>query len=577
MFKKLFPIFFLLFVVLFFNTISFAANQSASQQMSGQERAREILEEQENLQNQIEQPTKTKPNEKSAQEEAPEGPTARKVFVKSINVSGVTLFPNSTIRSITSQYENKDLTLKEIQKVADLISDLYWNKGYVISRAYIPRQKMEHGILEIEVIESKVGDILIKGNRFYSTKLINSYLTLKRGEPFNYNDLKQDLEDMNDHPDRTVKAVLSPGNEQGSTNLLLEVKDSLPVHVDLGYNNFLSRFLKDNIYSSTFTDNNLFGRDDILTFEYEVGDYNDYYSYTTNYLYPVTKSLNLGVYASRSEEVVQGEFSAVGARGTSSIYGLYGSQELVENDNLNSHLNFGFDYKNIYNFLESELTSRDLLRVAKVGFDVDIADDFGRTIVTDDFNYGIPGIMGGTNEHLDSTDTPTSRTGAGGEFALDTLNILRLEKLPYDQTLLWKNQFQFSNSKLTSSEQFQVGGPTNNRGYSVTDAVGDQGYSMSWELAQPPYFIPKSWTIPYTSTKIYDDFRFIEFYDWSNVHLNSLQPGDEKNMTLSSAGCGAKLNILRNLSASYEIAWPLMGKSSDGRGVQQWIAVTISF
>ena len=563
------------FIVLFFNHTGFA--QPTSQQAGGVERARQMQEEQEKLQNQVEQPkAKAKPEEKPAQE-APEGPTAQRVLIKSINVTGVTLFPNNKIRAITSPYENKKLSLKEIQKIADLISDLYWKKGYVISRAYIPQQKMEGGILEIKVIESKVGDILIKGNRFHSTKLINSYLTIKKGDPFNYNDLKKDLENINERPDRTVKSVLTPGNEQGSTNVLLDVKDSLPIHVDLGYNNYLSRFLRGNIFSSTFTDNNLLGQDDILTFDYEVGDYNDYYSYSTHYLYPITKSLDLGAYASHSSEVMQGEFAAVGARGTSSMYGFYGSQQLIKNDDLNSHFNFGFDYKNVYNFLDTGLSSRDLLRIAKAGFDFDLADDWGRTLISDEYDYGIPGIMGGTAEHLSGTDMPTSRAGAGGQFVMDTLNILRLQKLPLDQTLLWKNQLQFSPSTLTATEQYQVGGPANNRGYSVADVVGDEGYSMSWELAQPPYFVPKSWGIPYTNTRIYDDFRFIEFYDWSNVHSNSVQPGDEKNQTLSSAGCGAKLNILKNLSASYEIAWPLMGSSSDGKGVHHWVQVTLSF
>ena len=48
------------FIVLFFNHISFAANPPASQQMSGQQRARQMQEEEENLRNQVERPT-TKP------------------------------------------------------------------------------------------------------------------------------------------------------------------------------------------------------------------------------------------------------------------------------------------------------------------------------------------------------------------------------------------------------------------------------------------------------------------------------------------------------------------------------------
>jgi hemolysin activation/secretion protein len=560
------------------NQVSFAANQPpASQQMSGQERARQMQEEQENLEYLIEQPKYIPKKEEKPLQEVPVSPTAQKVFVKSINVTGVTLFPNMVIRAITSQYENKELSFNEIQKIADLITDLYRKKGYVISRAYIPQQTLEGGALEIRVIESKIGDILLKGNHYYSTKLIMSYLTIKKGDFFNYNDLKKDLNNMNDHPDRTVRSVLVAGKEPGTTDIVLNETDSLPVHVQLGFNNYLSSFLGHNIYTSNFTDNNLLGQDDILTFDYERGDANAYYSYSTHYLYPVTKSLNMGVYASRSEEVLGGQFADVNSRGTSSMYGAYGSQDVCKNDYLDSHLNFGFDYIDNFNFLEGNLSSRDLLRVAKVGFDVDVSDNWGRTLVSDDYNYGIPGIMGGTNEHLSATDVPTSRAGAGGQFVKNTLNILRLQNLFYNMTLLWKNQLQFSSSKLTSSEQYQIGGPDNNRGYGVAEAVGDQGYSMSWELTQPPYFVPKYWNIPYTNYKIYDSIKFVEFYDWSNVHLNAIQPGEKKDTTLSSAGCGIRINILKNLYVQYEIGWPLAGKPSDGKGVHHWFEITLTF
>ena len=564
-------------IFLLFNQISFAASPSPSQQMSGQERARQMQQQAESLQDLIERPiTKAKPEEKPVQE-ALEGPTAERLLIKSIDVPGVTLFPNSTIKAITSPYENKKLTFKEIQKIADLITDLYRKKGYVTSRAYIPKQDIGQGILEIRVLESTVGDIQIKGNRHHSVHLIKSYFTVKKGDFFNYNDIKRDLEHINDSPDISVKAVLAPGKDPGSTDIIMEVNDSLPVHVSFGYNNFLSRTLKRNIYSSTFTDNNLLGQNDILTFEYENGTYNNYYSYSTHYLYHVTKTLDMGVYASRSKEVLGGAFADVDSRGKSRMYGAYGSQELIRNDYLNSHFNFGFDYMDVYNFLSGNISSQDRLRVPKVGFDVDLSDNWGRTLFTVEYDYGVPGIMGGTGEHLGSTDTPTSRAGAGGEFIKDTLNLMRLERLPFDSALLWKNQFQFSPSTLTSTEQYQVGGPANNRGYPVAESVGDEGYTMSWEVSEPPYFVPKYWNIPFTNAKIYDAIRFIEFYDWSNVHLNSLQPGDEKNRTLSSAGCGVRVNILKNFSASYEIAWPLMGKSSDGKGVQHWIEATLSF
>lgn len=575
MFRKILLLIFGLAFILYSDRLSFAASTPSA---SNIERSQEILNQNEQIKKQIQEPKeKVKiddnlPKEVTSQESA--GP---KILVKNITVTGVTIFSTVKIKAITSQYENKELTLRDIQKIADLITDLYRQKGYITSRAYVPPQKMENGALEIKVVEATVGDIQVKGNRFYSSAIIKKQVSLKKGEPFNYNNLKKNLVNINEHPDRNAKAVLAPGKEPGSTDVVLDVKDSLPIHIGVGYNNFLSRFVRRNNYNSTFTHNNLLGQDDILTVQYQRGDANDYHSYSIRYLYPVTNSLDIGISTSRSKIVLGKEFTDVNSRGKSRMFSIYASQMLIKNDDLVFNLNFGFDYKDVYSFLSGDISSQDRLRIAKVGFDFDLTDDFGRTIISNDFNYGIPSIMGGTKAHLDPGDKPTSRAGAGGEFLKNTVNLVRLQKLVFDSTLLWKNQLQFSPSILTATEQFQVGGPANNRGYPVAEFVGDRGYSMSWEFAMPPYFVPKSFKIPFSKSRVYDAFRFIGFYDWANVQLKTLQAGDSKNRTLRSAGCGVRLNILENFSARYEIGWPLDNKPSDGKNLHQWIEVTKTF
>ncbi len=560
------------------NNICFAQTPPASQQMSGEERSRQMQEQAEKLRKKIEKPKEKAKIQEKAPEEAPsQAPAGPKILIKNINVIGVTIFSADKIKAITKQFKNKELTLREVQKIADLITDLYRQKGYITSRAYIPPQKIEQGNLEIRVMEATVGDIQVKGNRFYSTGIIKKYVSIKKGEPFNYTDLQQDLLKINEHPDRNAKAVLVPGKEPGSTDVVLDVKDYLPVHLSLGYDDFASRFVRRNRYSTTLTDNNLFGQDDILTFQYQRADANDYYSYSARYVYPVTKTLNIGLFAARSKIVLGKEYTDVMSRGKSRIFGVYGTQNIVKNESLVFDINFGFDYKDVYNFLLGDISSQDRLRIAKVGFDFDLTDDFGRTIISDDFNYGIPSIMGGTKAHLDPTDKPTSRAGSGGEFLKDTLNLVRLQKLIFDSTLLWKNQLQFSPSILTATEQFQIGGPANNRGYPPAEFVGDSGYSMSWELSCPPYFVPKSFKVPFSKSRIYDAIRIIGFYDWSNAHLKTLQAGDKKNRTVRSAGCGIRLNILENFFARYEIGWPLDKKPSDGKNLHHWIEITKTF
>jgi hemolysin activation/secretion protein len=556
---------------------SWAANPPVSQQMSGQERSRELQSQSHQLQQQVEK-IKTPPETPAeVPEQAVESVSTPPIWIKKIDVTGVTLFPSEKIKAITGPFEGRELTFAEIQNIADKITDLYRTRGFITSRAYIPPQDIELGVVEIRVVEGTVGNVEIQGNRYFSRRLISSYVTLKKGDSFNFVDLKKDVQRINDHPDRDVKAVLVPGSATGSTDIVLNETDRFPVHVSLGYDNGLSYFLRRNVYSTALIHNNFLGRDDTLAFQYARGDGNDYYHYSGRYLYPLSRTFTAGFSYSRSRQHLGGSFAETEFSGESQIYSLFTSQEIVRNDYLRLNLTLGFDYKDVENYLLGELLSRDYLRIPKMGFNIDVADDFGRTVIFNEIQYGVPGIMRGTKESLVAGDTPTSRAGADGRFFLDTLNVFRLQRLPLDSTLLWKNQFQFSPSVLTATEQFQAGGPVNNRGFASAHAVGDKGYAMSWELAVPPYFLPKQYRFPFDRTSLYNAFRLIGFYDWANVHLNEVQPGQNKNETLSSAGCGARLTLADNLFASYEIGWPVQGRSGDEKSVHQWLRFTATF
>ncbi|MDE2232322.1 MAG: ShlB/FhaC/HecB family hemolysin secretion/activation protein, partial [Candidatus Omnitrophica bacterium] len=148
MFIKIVP--FVLASFLLFNLPCFAA-LTASQQMSGQFHASEIQQEQNELLKQIQRPLKKAKSKPAAKKVVSKIAAPRKVLIKRIHVQGVTVFAAAKIRAITAGYENKELTLSEIHQITNRITQLYRENGYVLSRAYIPPQKINQGVLEIKV------------------------------------------------------------------------------------------------------------------------------------------------------------------------------------------------------------------------------------------------------------------------------------------------------------------------------------------------------------------------------------------------------------------------------------------
>lgn len=338
----------------------------------------------------------------------------QKAYVKTINVSRATLLGYYEISNITSRFENRELSLADMQKVVDLITDLYRRKGYVTSRAYLPPQKIVDGVLEIMAVEGKVGDLDVQGNKYFKTSLIEKRISLRKGDMFDYKELRRGLARLNEHPDRNARAVLSPGKEAGTTDIRLQVSDTMPVHVRFDYDNYASRYVGKDRFSGTVSHNNAFGLDDIVSLQYQLGEGEDYRLISGRYLLPVSETLKVGAFASRSKLSLGEEYADLDARGKSKMYGIFATQELWNEDDLTVALNAGFDYLDSYNFQSGAEQSRDRMRVVKLGLDLDRSDQLlggGRTIFSPSVDMGLANILGGMKD----VDPRTSREGAGGK------------------------------------------------------------------------------------------------------------------------------------------------------------------
>ena len=446
-----------------------------------------------------------------------------------------------------------------MQSIADLITDAYRQKGFVTSRAYLPPQKIDQGVLLIKVIEGLTGKIEVKGSRHFKTSLLRRKIALKEGDLLNFNILRKGLNEINDHPDRTARAVLVPGTDSGTTDIVIEVKERLPVHIGFGWDNLGSQYIDKQRYDTRFEHNNLLGFDDRLMLEYQLAQADRYVFKYMRYVVPVA-DWELGMVADQSKVKLGKELEDADLRGESELYGFFVAKSLIRTDRFNLNINAGFDYKNATNTEAGNVSSEDLLRVAKTGLDMYEVDTQGRTLFVYELGCGIPGLWGG----LEEQSTTSSRSGAGGEFLKHSFNLLRLQKMFFSSVLLWKNQSQVSSDVLTSTEQFQLGGVANVRGYPAAEAVGDSGYSTTWEWSCPLYGLSKNIRVPFSKASFYDAIRLALFYDWGFAHLKNPLATEQENSTLRSLGCGVSFNLPEDLSFRTDFAWPLGETPSDG-------------
>lgn len=560
-------------ITLAFSIKTYAQIPPATQTSGGVERMEQEIEKQKQMLQQF-QPKKKPVIEEKATKEAPPLPEGQKVLIKQIIVEGSTLLPEAKIKAVTSQYEGKDLSLADMQKVADLLTDAYRVAGYATSRAYLPPQTIKDGILHIKVIEGKVGKVEIKGNRYFKTSLLRKKLKINPDEYFDYAQLQKSLASINENTDRNAKAILAPGKEPGTTDILLEVKDRIPLHVGFSYDNFGPRTIEKNRYAATFEDNNLLGFDDKLFVRFHMSEASLYKFKNIRYLFPINDKLDFGYYFINSRIKLGKEFKPVESIGHAKVMGIYLNQAILANNIVDLRANVGFDYKKMQNYLLNLRVSRDEVRVAKVGLDLDVTDKLGRSIFVAEMDNGIPDIMGG----MMAKDPQSSRPiGGGGKFLKWMLNLYRLQPLPLSTNLLVKINGQTSRDTLVASEQFQIGGAASVRGYPPGEVAGDKGCYASAEWSVPVYFIPKKLKVPFTQDKLYDTLRLVAFYDWATTSLSSTVPGQKEKDTLKGYGWGVRFNLRENLSMRLEIGYPQGRLPSDGNRAHPWGEVTYRF
>jgi len=572
--KKAWGFFIIFFVsVFFFVNLSAFAQPRTGDTAGGIRKQDEVIEKARELERKIEE-EKVEPAE-VVPEEITEEDVGPKVLIRKITVEGVILLPEKDIEKITSRYEGKELSLKGMQKIADLITDEYRKKGYATSRAYLPPQTIRDGILIIRVVEGTLGKLDIRGNRYFTTPLLEKKIGLKPAQPFDFVELQNSLTRINEHPDRDVKATLVPGKEPGTTDVILEVDDVYPFHIGFEYDNFGSRYIEKDRFSFIIRDNNFLGLDDMLYLEFQRSQSQYYKLAMLRYILPLNNTTEAGLYFIHDKLKLGREFDILQAEGKSVIGGLFFSKVLVNEQDLDIILNLGYDYKDIKNYLLGMESSEDRLRIVKAGLEIDVSDKRGRTLITPEFDAGIPRMFGGL---ASKESTESSRQGAGGKFYISKLNLFRLQPGPFSSSILWKNQLQFTNYKLVASEQFQIGGPYTVRGYPPVEFTGDRGVYTSFEWSFPPYGISKNIKVPFTDDFFYDAFRTVLFYDWGTARLNGdAMAGQPKHRTLKGCGFGFRLTLTNNLTARIEIGYPLSGKPSDGDNVHQWIEFTKMF
>lgn len=153
--------------------------------------------------------------------------TALGVYVRRIRVVGGTVFTEEELRPILAQYENRELTVEDLDELRHRLSLTYSNAGYINSGAVIPDQDVADGVLTLQVVEGRLSGIEIAGEHHFRRAFIAGRVALGAGEPLNVRGLQEAIQLLLQNPQiERINAELAPGAQRGEAVLRMDVKEA---------------------------------------------------------------------------------------------------------------------------------------------------------------------------------------------------------------------------------------------------------------------------------------------------------------------------------------------------------------
>lgn len=551
----------ILFFTLYCASSSFAQNIPPGQEPGAQA---ERMQKESVAKKQALEKKKVKPVEIEVPEEKEKIPQEKKVSftLTQVNITGATVFTLTQIEPLYKPYLNHEITFNDLNNIAAKIKEKYQKQGYITTTAYIPEQDIKGGVVEIRVVEGKLGELKIEGNKYFSSELIEKFFHSKKNEILNVNGLERDLLRLNLNSDLELRSVISAGKETGASDITLKAKENFPYHLGANFDNQGTRLTGKWRQAATFRSSNLTGNFDSL---YETSIFSsETFGEFIGYTLPIgTYGTKFGLDATYFKMHIGKEFKSYEIHGVSQIYIPHLSWELALKEDFQANANLGLEIKSIKKKTLGSVTSSDQLRTPYFGFDFTKIDSFaGQTTFSPKFSFGTAHFLGAS----DRNHPTSSRAGTGGFFFKYEQTLNRLQRMPLDSYLYVRTDFQDASHTMASSEQLQLGGANSIRGYPEGDYMADIGGSMNLDWVMPMYLIPKDWKLNNSNTPIRHLIEPLIFADLGGGRLKKVMPGETKDKFLSGVGGGLKLHFGRYASCNLEWARYTGNKPTSGSG-----------
>ena len=402
------------------------------------------------------------------------------------------ILPEYELKAIERNVIGAPISLSVIKTVLEEVNALYLASGFELSRALLPEQLVTDGVVTIQLVEARVGKIIVENINLLDEQFVRDHLAAEEGGYISLAQLEKSIRLYNLSNKSNLATELAPGEGFGETDIFVDVAEpdefELPT---ISVNNYANKTSDWRNNALSVTINNTFGIDDETTVSYS--DAKGSTSQSISYSMPLDrKGTNLSLSLSNSDtKIVAGSEETVGYRGSATAFSASYSLPVLFGDEYSIYLSgtYGASKSDLVQPVTGLMLSKSQVRKFS------LSAPFS-------YNNGTTAWSFAPAWHVINTTTEIP------------VNEKWMQKLDANATLS-----QFLNDKWTAnmranflytdardminlpSEILSVGGPSSVRAYQPAESSGYQGYFVSgelrtdlakWEEVSLPSFMPSA-------------------------------------------------------------------------------------
>ncbi len=471
-----------------------------------------------------------------------------KFMFKKLTLTGNSVYNAEDLAPLYEHMLNKEVTLQELQLLAQAIEKYYLENGYVLTRVFIPPQEIDaSGTVTLEVVEGFIDKYLIDGKTKGTLTAIEQYLEeVLKDRPLKINTLERTLLLINDIPGIQAKAVLTPSAVTPGASTVVILLEQHLFDSSITWDNRGTKYLGPQEFSLIASMNDIFNAPGQATVNAKSGsETREFTSYELSYLAfiaPSGASFNSNFTQNRTHP--GNSLAVLDMDGLSNSIAFIYSYPIIRSRRMNLSTSIDYDYLDSQTDIFGELFNLDKIDSLRAGVNFDIQDGWqGVNLINAQLSKGFQLLSGAPQPSY-----LRSRSSGRKDYTKFTTTYTRVQYFTYPESLSLYASLngQYAFDSLLAPEQLGYGGAVYGSAYDPSEIVGDNGFEGKIEVRYNNQ----------ASNKLFQGLQYFYSYDWA-VLWDRNDSFDLGKQSGTSSAAGIRVSIADRVNGEIEIAKPL--------------------